>query len=207
MQYSIVNLLDFSPWSFLTCSFFISILLGTRTGAPHPHHWLFPRRPPLPFSSCSTLEAAWRMYASSTFFVLRYVALHRFLSLVQPLKYINLIKKEMKEAMARPSGIFHFTCHNLHFAIWIYIFHSSLVASTILRRLPLKTRGYLTRLAHTVWRCSRSTLGGRLATTLVATISTVIFFFFLSQSSIFLIEGVLGSKNLFSKSGSKWAIT
>ena len=91
MQYSIVNLLDFSPWSFLTCSFFISILLGTRTGAPH--HWLFPRRPPLPFSSCATLEAAWRMYASSTFFVLRYVALHRFSSLVQPLKYINLIKK------------------------------------------------------------------------------------------------------------------
>ena len=92
MQYSIVNLLDFSPWSFLTCSFFISILLGTRTGAPH--HWLFPRRPPLPFSSCATLEAAWRMYASSTFFVLRYVALHRFSSLVQPLKYINLIKKK-----------------------------------------------------------------------------------------------------------------
>ena len=92
MQYSIVNLLDFSPWSFLTCSFFISILLGTRTGAPH--HWLFPRRPPLPFSSCATLEAAWRMYASSTFFVLRYVALHRFSSLVQPLKYINLMKKK-----------------------------------------------------------------------------------------------------------------
>ena len=92
MQYSIVNLLDFSPWSFLTCSFFISILLGTRTGAPH--HWLFPRRPPLPFSSCSTLEAAWRMYASSTFFVLRYVALHRFSYLVQPLKYINLMKKK-----------------------------------------------------------------------------------------------------------------
>ena len=28
-----------------------------------------------------------------------------------------------------------------------------------------------------------------------------------SLSSTFLIEGVLGSKNLFSESGSKWAIT
>ena len=33
------------------------------------------------------------------------------------------------------------------------------------------------------------------------------FFLFFSPSSIFLIEGVLGSKNLFSKSGSKWPIT
>ena len=58
--------------------------------------------------------------------------------------------------------------------------------------------------------------GGRLATTLVATISTVIFFsfffsffffLFISPSSMFLIEGVLGSKNLFSESGSKWPIT
>ena len=55
-------------------------------------------------------------------------------------------------------------------------------------------------------RCSRSPLGGRLATTLVATISTIIFsfsfsfFFFFSPSSMFLIEGVLGSKNLFSES-------
>ena len=63
-------------------------------------------------------------------------------------------------------------------------------------------------------RCSRSPLGGRLATTLVATISNVIFFFFFfsfffsfSPSSIFLIEGVLGSRNLFSKSGSERPIT
>ena len=31
--------------------------------------------------------------------------------------------------------------------------------------------------------------------------------FFFSPSSPFLIEGVLGSKNLFSESGSKWPIT
>ena len=38
-----------------------------------------------------------------------------------------------------------------------------------------------------------------LATTFVATINNILFFFF-SPSSTFLIEGVLGSKNLFSKS-------
>ena len=59
-----------------------------------------------------------------------------------------------------------------------------------------------------VGRCS----GGRLATTLVATISTIIFFFTTifhhsPPSRPFLIEGVLGSKNLFSESGSKWPIT
>ena len=47
--------------------------------------------------------------------------------------------------------------------------------------------------------------GGRLAMTLVATINVIIFFFlfflfFSSPSSTFLIEGVLGSKNLFSES-------
>ena len=60
----------------------------------------------------------------------------------------------------------------------------------------------------------RSALGGRLATTLVAAISAVILFlfyfysvFFSSPSSPFLIEGVLGSKNLFSESCLKWPIT
>ena len=58
--------------------------------------------------------------------------------------------------------------------------------------------------------CSRSPLGGRIATTLVATISVNIFFpllfFFSSLFPLFypsrnsLIEGVLGSKNLFSES-------
>ena len=49
-----------------------------------------------------------------------------------------------------------------------------------------------------VGRCS----GGRLATTLVATINVIIFsfLFFSSPSSTFLIEGVLGSKNLLSES-------
>ena len=51
--------------------------------------------------------------------------------------------------------------------------------------------------------------GGRLAMTLVATINLIIFFFlffflffsfFSSPSSTFLIEEVLGSKNLFSES-------
>ena len=63
-------------------------------------------------------------------------------------------------------------------------------------------------------RCSRSALGGRLATTLVATIFIIIFFyfiffspFFFSPSSPFLAEGVLGSKNLFSESRLKWPIT
>ena len=64
-------------------------------------------------------------------------------------------------------------------------------------------------------RCSRSPLGGRLATTLVATIFIIIFFhfsiffhfhFFLRRN-LFLIEGELGSKNLFCESGSKWPIT
>ena len=55
--------------------------------------------------------------------------------------------------------------------------------------------------------------GGRLATTLVATKNVFIFFLFFfftfsfSPSRPFLIEGVLGSKNLFSESGSKWPIT
>ena len=54
--------------------------------------------------------------------------------------------------------------------------------------------------------------GCRLATTLVATKNVFIFFsffppVFFSPSSPFLIEGVLGSKNLFSESGSKWPIT
>ena len=62
-------------------------------------------------------------------------------------------------------------------------------------------------------RCSRSPLGGRLATTLVATIFIIIFSIFhffhsiFSPSQPFLIEGVLGSKNLFCESGSKWPIT
>ena len=49
-------------------------------------------------------------------------------------------------------------------------------------------------------------LGGRLVTTLVATINPIIFFYFFpffflfSPSSTFLIEGVLGSKNLFRES-------
>ena len=44
-------------------------------------------------------------------------------------------------------------------------------------------------------------LGGRLVMTLVAIINDIIFTFsFFSSSSTFLIEGVLGSKNLFSKS-------
>ena len=38
--------------------------------------------------------------------------------------------------------------------------------------------------------------GGRLAMTLVAIINVIIFFFLFSPSSTFLIEGVLGSKNL-----------
>ena len=58
--------------------------------------------------------------------------------------------------------------------------------------------------------------GGRLETTLVATkkvFNFLNFFFFpffsrfSPPSSPFLIEGVLGSKNLFSESGSKWPIT
>ena len=59
-------------------------------------------------------------------------------------------------------------------------------------------------------RCSRSPLGGRLATTLVATIFIIIFSIFhffhsiFSPSQPFLIEGVLGSKNLFSESCLKW---
>ena len=44
--------------------------------------------------------------------------------------------------------------------------------------------------------------GGRLAMTLVATINVILFFsfFFFFLSSTFLIEGVLGSKNLFRES-------
>ena len=52
--------------------------------------------------------------------------------------------------------------------------------------------------------------GDQLATMLVATIFIIIFFFpffFSPPLSPFLIEGVLGSKNLFSESGSKWPIT
>ena len=51
-------------------------------------------------------------------------------------------------------------------------------------------------------RCSRSPLGGRLATTLVDCYfhHYFLFSFLFSPSSTFLIEGVLGSKNLFSKS-------
>ena len=96
------------------------------------------------------------------------------------------------------------------------------------RRLPNPTFGTSGR------RCSRSQLGGRLATTLVDRyfhhsflFSLVLFFLFprigplsrprrpfwgplaaiLDCDSMFLIEGVLGSKNLFSESGSKRSIT
>ena len=48
---------------------------------------------------------------------------------------------------------------------------------------------------------------GRLATTLVATIFIICFPFFSPPSSPFLIEGVLGSKNLFGKSWSERPIT
>ena len=62
-------------------------------------------------------------------------------------------------------------------------------------------------------RCSRSPLGGRLATTIVdryfhhyffSIPFHSIFFPFHSPSRPFLIEGVLGSKNLFSESCLKW---
>ena len=57
-------------------------------------------------------------------------------------------------------------------------------------------------------RCSRSPLGGRLATTLVDRYFHHYFPFFFphffSPSRPFLIEGVLGSKNLFSESCVKW---
>ena len=43
-------------------------------------------------------------------------------------------------------------------------------------------------------------LGGRLATILVATLNDIISPFFSPPMSTFLIEGVLGSKNLFGKS-------
>ena len=48
-------------------------------------------------------------------------------------------------------------------------------------------------------------LGGQLAATLVANKNVIIYFFhsFFSSSSTFLIEGVLGSKNLFSISWRK----
>ena len=42
--------------------------------------------------------------------------------------------------------------------------------------------------------------GGQLAMLLVATINVIIFSIFFSQSRPYLMEGVLGSKNLFSKS-------
>ena len=57
-----------------------------------------------------------------------------------------------------------------------------------------------------LWKLARGVVvpvgrrsGGRLTTTLVATKNVFIFPFF-SPSSPFLIEGVLGSKNLFSES-------
>ena len=57
-------------------------------------------------------------------------------------------------------------------------------------------------------RCSWSPLGGRLATTLVDRYFHHYFpfsiFFSHSPSRPFLIEGVLGSKNLFSESCVKW---
>ena len=56
-------------------------------------------------------------------------------------------------------------------------------------------------------RCSWLPLGGQLATTLVATISVIFFPLFFSPSSLFLIEGELESKNLFSKSCSERPIT
>ena len=58
---------------------------------------------------------------------------------------------------------------------------------------------------HERRRCSRSPSGGRLATTLVDRYFHHYFFsIFHSPSRPFLIEGVLGSKNLFSESCLKW---
>ena len=70
----------------------------------------------------------------------------------------------------------------------------------------------LTLYWHERRRCSRSPSGGRLATTLVDRYFHHYFFFFFpffffpfhSPSRPFLIEGVLGSKNLFSESCLKW---
>ena len=50
------------------------------------------------------------------------------------------------------------------------------------------------------WRCSRSALGSRLAKTLVDRYFHIFFPFHRSRWKPFLIEGVLGSKNLFSES-------
>ena len=52
-------------------------------------------------------------------------------------------------------------------------------------------------------RCYRSPLGSRLPTLIVATISIIFFLFVFSPSHPFLIEGVLQSKNLLSKSYSE----
>ena len=74
---------------------FISLPLSLMIGFPALClNLILPCRPPLPFPSSSSLEAAWRINASCTFGVLRYVALHGFWSTDQPLKYINLIKKK-----------------------------------------------------------------------------------------------------------------
>ena len=69
---------------------------------------------------------------------------------------------------------------------------------------------YSVKLARVVGVSVGRHSGGQLATMLVATKNVIIFLsppVFFSPSSPFLIEGVLGSKNVFSESDSKCPIT
>ena len=73
-------------------------------------------------------------------------------------------------------------------------------------RVQLYSRSEGLEIGTSVWRSSRSAFGRSTGNDVVATINVIIFFlfflffFFSSPSSTFLIEGVLGSKNLFSES-------
>ena len=107
-------------------------------------------------------------------------------------------KKEMKEAMARPSGIFLLKCDI------IYLSRSELIFFTArlflqyfwadwqglglglgsFRKHVATSPGWPIRFGLVISgrRCSRSALGGRLAMTLVATISTVMSVFSFCQN-------------------------
>ena len=119
--------------------------------------------------------------------------------------------------------------HELTRVAWKHVWLSSLTAYLVLKAnlfiVSAKSRAessrsqlsqiklsYIgnTRVLPNFWherrRCSRSPFrwltGNDVSGPLISP-----FFSFFSPSSTFLIEGVLGSKNLFSESGSKWAIT
>ena len=103
------------------------------------------------------------------------------------------------------SDSFYTSSINLHLGLWSgCLSYEMLTPSWQMGKRAYHNKSFLHQLARAVNVPVGRRSGGRLAMILVATINDIIFsflfFFFLFPSSTFLIEGVLGSKNLLSES-------